>query len=67
MNGNFFRDIHRLINENGITEYSELMDYLEDNNMNAYYSIVTNEKNVLHFVALLESKRRIAKKCQDAK
>lgn len=58
MEGQIFMDIHRLIEENDFTEYCELVDYLLEHNKKRYFEVVSNEKNVLHFTSLLESRRR---------
>lgn len=54
------KQIHRLIRQIGFIEYSDLMDYLDDNDMSLEYDVASN--NTLFFDKVITSRRHIAEK-----
>ena len=59
------KSLQKLIREYGITEYAELMDYLQDEEMNVEYEVASN--NTYFFDKYIASKRnrpaRVIPKC----
>lgn len=49
------KEIHTFINDNDITEYSDLLDILKDDNLNILYEVAS--ESTIFFKALLDSKR----------